>query len=178
MATYYTHKDGLTQVYGPRSTTDKAVTRKLNSGGMIQELVVDFDYTHLGSTIATWLDEDASGGSTVDSPSGLHAFVPANATIIDCVLHVKTAFDSAGDSATLTLGFYNSAGTAIDADGIDATVAETAIDAAGDVVVCDGALAANVDVGAANAYIAGIYGTEAFTAGEARLVVRYTPQRA
>ena len=84
-----------------------------------------------------------------------------------------TAFTSGG-SATLGIGAYNSAGSAIDADGIDATIALTAINATTKAVACDGALVGGaVMTGAADAYIKANYGTAAFTAGAAKLVITY-----
>jgi len=65
-----------------------------------------------------------------------------------------------------------------DADGIDATIALSAINAIGEHVACDGAL-----VGSNAAFTAGTgdrplfvscsYGTAAFTAGNADLVIKY-----
>ena len=61
----------------------------------------------------------------------------------------------------------------IDADGIDQTVATAAL-AANKAVVCNGALVGGADtVGAANAYMSLVYGTAAFTAGAAKLVIEY-----
>lgn len=183
MGTFYTNADGLTQHYGTRATNEQAVTRRVNTNSDTQELRIDFDYSHLGTTIATWFSEDKGGGATADSPSGIQAYVPANAHVISCKLYVKTAFDSGG-SATLTLGFYKSDGSVIDIDGIDATIAESAIDTAGKVVWCDGALSGNsggtelpVDIGADDAYVAGIDATADFTTGEATLVIEYRMER-
>jgi hypothetical protein len=87
-------------------------------------------------------------------------------------LIVTTAFTSGG-AATLTLGLQQKDGTIIDADGIDATIALAAL-AANLAVACDGALVdGTATVGSADAYLSVIYGTAAYTAGAAKLVLEY-----
>lgn len=153
----YTNADGLRVLtYG-----DQGVTRK---GGTTAngKLVIEFDLTSLGTSIAA---------ADIDP---YDAFIPNGAVITGATL-VMTDAATSGGSATLTIGTYNAAGTAIDADGIDAAIALTAIDADNDVVRCDGAQAAGVGGKlAANAYVKAIYGTAAFTAGTAKLIVEYT----
>jgi hypothetical protein len=101
------------------------------------------------------------------------AYIPAGSVIVGATLVVIDAATSGG-SATLTIGTYNAAGTAIDADGIDAAVALTVIDAAGDVVRCDGAQVTGVlGYVSANAYIGALYATAAYTAGRVKLIVEY-----
>ena len=113
----------------------------------------------------------ASFGSANIDPLG--PTLPAGSIIVNADLVVTTPFASSG-GGTLTIGTYNAAGTAIDADGIDATIALTAIDADGDVVQCDGAQVSGVvTVGSAPVYIGALYGTAAFTAGSAVLIVEY-----
>jgi hypothetical protein len=103
----------------------------------------------------------------------MDAVIPAGAVILGATLVVTDAATSGG-AATVTIGTYNAAGTAIDADGIDATVAITAIDADNDVVRCDGAQATGVGGKlAVDAYIGALYASAAFTAGTAKLVVEY-----
>jgi hypothetical protein len=100
------------------------------------------------------------------------AFIPAGSYITGASLVVTTAFTSGG-SATLNIGLYNAAGTAIDADGIDATVAVADL-AANKAVACNGALVGGTaTVGAADAYVSWDYDTAAFTAGAAKLVIEY-----
>ena len=124
-------------------------------------LIMDLTLTEVGSTFG-------AANLTPNFP-----FIPAGSVIVGATL-VMTAAATSGGSATLTIGTYNAAGTAIDADGIDAAVALTAIDADGDVVRCDGAQAAGVlGYVSENAYIGAIYGTAAYTAGAAKLVVEY-----
>ena len=64
--------------------------------------------------------------------------IPANSFIVSATLRVLTAID--GTTPTLTIGLVEKDGTTIDADGIDAAIAESAIDAVGETVLCDGAL--------------------------------------
>jgi len=110
--------------------------------------------------------------SSVDTPQDHDAFIPAGSYITGASLIVTTAFTSGG-SATLTLGTYQQDGTVVDADGIDATVALAAL-AANKAVACDGAaVGGTATVGGADVYVEAIYGTAAFTAGEAKLVIEY-----
>ena len=119
-----------------------------------------------------WEITDATAvGATADAPAANDAYIPANAIILDAHFVVDAAFTSGG-SATLNIGLYNAAGTAIDADGIDATVAVAAL-AADKVIVCDGALVGVANVGAADAYVGVDYDTAAFTAGSGKLVIEY-----
>lgn len=156
----YTNADGLYVLThgGQGAVQDK--------GGTVlsarQTLVYDIsDFTAIGSSF---------GASDIDP---LDPVIPAGSLIVGATLVMTTAATS-GDSATLTIGTYNAAGTAIDADGIDAAVALTAIDANGDVVRCDGAQASGVlGYVTADAYIGAIYGTAAFTAGAGKLIVEY-----
>ncbi len=126
-----------------------------------QAMVIDLTLASLGTTFG-------ASNITPDLP-----FIPAGSVIVGATLVMTTAATSGG-SATLTIGTYNAAGTAIDADGIDATVAVTALDAVGDVVRCDGAQASGVlGYVAENAYIGAIYATAAYTAGVGKLYVEY-----
>lgn len=154
----WTNADGLTvlmhEEQGTVQTTGKTVV------GVRKALVVDLeDATTLGTSYST-----AAGPND--------AFIPANALIVSAHFVVDTAFTSGG-AGTLSIGLYNAAGTAIDADGIDATIALAAL-ADDFAVVCDGALADGTqNVGAADAYVGFIYGTAAMTAGSGKLVIEY-----
>lgn len=111
-------------------------------------------------------------GSSADTPQDHDAFIPAGSYITSASLIVTTAWTSGG-SATLTIGAYQQDGTTVDADGIDATIALAAL-AANKGVACDGALVGGTaTVGANDVYIEANYGTAAFTAGEAKLVIEY-----
>lgn len=157
----YTNADGLRVLTG--LDRGAVLYQGTTAGfGPLKALVIDIpDFTAIGSSF---------GSSNIDPQ---HPTIPANAVIINADLIMSTAATSGG-SATLTIGTYNSAGTAVDADGIDATIALTAIDAIGDVVQCDGAQVNGlVTVGTAPVYVGWIYGTAAFTAGAATLVIQY-----
>ena len=101
--------------------------------------------------------------------TGVDAGIPAGSYITGASLVVKTA---AAGGTSVTVGLVNAAGTAIDADGIDAAVA-TADLAANKAVACDGALVGGTaTVGAAEGFVSvTVAGT--FTAGEALLVIEY-----
>tara|TARA_R100000951_G_C2650484_1_gene184202 strand:+ start:113 stop:592 length:480 start_codon:yes stop_codon:yes gene_type:complete len=154
----YTNSDGL-QVL-TNGAAGVAKDEGTNAISAIKTLTVKIgDATALGSSAATPDDHDA--------------FIPAGSYIKAATLNVTTAFTSGG-SATLGIGAYNQAGSAIDADGIDATIALTALNATTKAVACDGALVAGaINVGAADAYIKANYGTAVFTAGAATLVIEY-----
>lgn len=155
----YTNADGLRVLTG----TDKGALggEGVTTRGVRQTLVVDLTGTAIGSSF---------GASNIDA---LAPTLPANCIIVNADLVVTTAFTSGG-AATLTIGTYNAAGTAVDADGIDATVALGAINTDGYVVQCDGAqVNGTVTVGGADVYVGAIYGTAAFTAGAAKLIIEY-----
>lgn len=116
-------------------------------------------------------DATALGDTDTAAVSGDAAFIPAGAIVKDAYLVVDTAFTSAFLAAVLDLGLKQADGTNIDDDGIDAAIALSAIDADGDVIACDGAL---VGTRLANdSYVMATYDTAAFTAGAAKLVVKY-----
>ncbi len=121
--------------------------------------MVDLTFTAIGSSF---------GSSNIDLNN---PYIPAGSLIKRADLVMTTA--ATGASSTLTIGTYNAAGTAIDADGIDATIALTAIDADGDTVRCDGAHLTTGGYISANAYIGAIYGTAVFTAGVGKLYIEY-----
>ena len=111
-------------------------------------------------------------GTAQVAPTPNDAFIPAGAYITKATLVVTTAWTSGG-SGTLSIGLFTLANAAIDADGIDATIAKTAL-AVNTAVDCDGALVSTqATVGAADAYVGLLYGTAAFTAGAGKLVIEY-----
>jgi len=155
----YTNADGLFVLTdgAQGAVNDEGVTVR----GARQVITKKLSLAGLGSSF---------GSSNIDP---LEAMIPAGAIIVNADLVITDAATSGG-SATLTIGTYNAAGTAVDADGIDAAIALTAIDADGDVVQCDGAQVSGVvTVGSAPVYIGALYGTAAFTAGSAVLIVEY-----
>ena len=154
----YNNTDGLRVITG--LDQGAAVDAGNTASSEVKTIVIDIaDATALGSSAA--------------APVANDPFIPANSYITGAHLMVTTAFTSGG-SATLGIGAYNSAGSAIDADGIDAAIALSAINATTKAVACDGALVgAAIMTGAADAYIKPNYGTAAFTAGAAKLVITY-----
>lgn len=153
----YTNSDGLyVLTNGDQGTV---LTQGVTAGSNRQVMVLDYTLTELGTTF----------GSSNINPQ--NPFIPAGSVILSATIVMTTAANSGG-SATLTIGTYNSAGTAIDADGIDATVAVAALGAS-DTVRCDGAHLTTDGYLTANAYIGAIYATEAFTAGVAKVIIEY-----
>lgn len=129
--------------------------------GSFKTIEVDFGYQDLNAhTVA----DDFFGGMPISA-------IPSGASIVEANLYITTGFDSGG-SATLDLGLVEADKTAIDLDGIDAAIAETAIAAAGDVVACNGAL-----VGGAllteDAYLSYGVNVATFTVGQGKLVIKY-----
>ena len=153
----YTNSDGLFVI--TKNAQGAARDNGLNAQNGVKTMVFELkDATKLGT-------------AAVD-PQPNDAFIPAGAYITKASLVVTTAFTSGG-SATLGIGLQQADGTIIDADGIDAAVAVADL-AANKAVVCNGALVGGTaTVGAANAYMSVVYGTAAFTAGAAKLVIEY-----
>ena len=152
----YTNADGL-QVL-TNGAAGVAANNGVTAKSEVKTLVVNIaDATTLGSSAAT--------------PDDQEAFIPSGSYITGAHLLVTTAFTSGG-SATLSIGTYQQDGTAIDADGIDATVALAAL-AANLAVACDGAQVGGTALVTADAYVKANYGTAAFTAGAAKLVITY-----
>ncbi len=154
----WTNADGLTVLLGNDQGEVNDTGR--TAVGVRKALVIDLlDATTLGTSFSA-----AAGPAD--------AFIPANALILSSHFVVDAAFASGG-AGTLSIGLYNAAGSAIDADGIDATIALGAL-AEDLAVVNDGALADGTqNVGAADAYVGFVYGTAAFTAGSGKLVIEY-----
>lgn len=157
MATYWTNDDGLTVRFGTRETeVNKGA--QASTAGVVQQIVVDVDATKIGSS--------ASDNLSVS------AFVPAGSLVRSAELIVDEAFVGGGTS-TLDVGTYDADGTAIDADGLLAGVAEASLTA--DTLV----VGAGAQVGAvvnSDAYVSMTFGAAAFTAGSGKLVVEYIKQ--
>ncbi len=151
----YTNADGLFVL-----TDGDQGAVKDNGGALIgtKSLVIDIP------------DATLIGAAQV-APTPNDAFIPAGAYITKATLVVTDAF--AGSSSTLSIGLFNLANAAIDADGIDQTIALAAL-AVNKAVDCDGALVSTqTTVGAADAYVGILYGTAAFSAGAGKLVIEY-----
>lgn len=148
----WTNTDGLEVRF--RNPEAGATGAGVSTLGSVKNLIVDFDF----ATAIT---------AAADSHE---AFIPAGAYIKSATLIVTSAM--AGTSGTLTIGLAQKDGTVIDADGIDAAVAQATLVASA-VVKCDGALAGGtVAIGAANGYVyTSLGGT--VTGGRGRLVIEY-----
>tara|TARA_R110002020_G_scaffold12032_3_gene44670 strand:+ start:2377 stop:2853 length:477 start_codon:yes stop_codon:yes gene_type:complete len=153
----YTNSDGLFVI--TKNAQGAVRDNGLNAQNGVKTMVFELkDATKLGTSDV--------------NPQPNDAFIPAGSYITKASLVVTTAFASGG-SATLSIGLQQADGTIIDADGIDATVAVAAL-AANKAVVANGALVGGTaTIGAANGYMSVIYGTAAFTAGAAKLVIEY-----
>jgi hypothetical protein len=154
----YTNADGLRVLTNDDQGAVK--TQGMAGTAMSQVLVVDLTLTALGTTF---------GAANIDVNN---PFIPAGSLIKRADLVMTTAATSGG-AATLTIGTYNAAGTAIVAAGIDSAIALTAIDAIGETVRCDGTHTTTAGYIAENAYIGAIYATAAFTAGVGKLYIEY-----
>lgn len=171
----FTNSDGLTRHYGPQ-TTSPTKYQVVNIGGGVKQLVIDMAYNDLPD-----YDADASGGTTPDSFSDAIPYIPAGSIIKSAVCITVTDW-ATSTSATLDIGTYNKAGTAIDADGIFDGLAAASLDA-GDVAfgngvdVADGLGGGTFDGAVisttANAYVKAIVTTGSFTTGKSRLVIEY-----
>lgn len=147
--------NGVRNWYGPRGAEDK-LPGEIKTEGMERTIYYDFAYDDLPT-------ESADGAMSLE--------IPADALITGATIHVKTA---AAGGTSYNFGLYQSDGTVIDADGIDAAVATAALteDAW---IVCDGALV-GASIGAAAGQLR-VAATGTFTAGEYRLQIDYVRPR-
>lgn len=163
----WTNDDGLYIKYGREEG-------KIRQGGSINFSGA----TNKAIFYLDWDNMNAHGTVTYLSDS---YSIPKGAWLRSAVLYVDEAFVSATTNSTLTLGFYRQGArtTAIDADGIDATIAEAAL-TAGATIVCDGADVGTLIDATYDALVTATVGTATLTAGRARLELDfytpYTPQ--
>lgn len=128
---------------------------RVETDGSFKELVLDIT--------------DMSEAITAEA-YGYEAFIPAGSYITNAFLVVTSPMT--GTSGTLTIGLSEKDGTPIDADGIDAAIAQADL-AANKAVVCNGALVrGTATIGAAPGYIYTTLGGTV-TGGKAKLVVQY-----
>jgi hypothetical protein len=154
----YTNADGLRVI----TNDDQGVvkTQGIAGGAMHQTLVMDLTLTSVGTTFTS---------TNIDL---MNPYIPAGSLILSATLVMTTAATSGG-AATLSIGTYNAAGTAIVAAGIDSAIAVAAIDGVGETVRCDGTHLTTAGYIAENAYIGAIYATAAWTAGVGKLYIEY-----
>lgn len=109
--------------------------------------------------------------------------LPQKAMLVSATLYVDVAFTSAS-VPTLDLGLFSDDGdgtyTVDDVDGIDVDIALTALDSIGATVSCDGAYFDGTDdvvptvTGGRDLVVsAGYQTTDKYTAGKARLIIKY-----
>jgi len=134
--------------YGPRDT-DASKGGQAKSTGQIKRAEWQFDYSDLPTY-----------GST-----NLQFAIPANATIVSSKWITGTAW---AGGTSLNVGLYQSNGTVIDADGLDAAITPTT---AGAVIDGNGALV-GASIGA-NAGELTVAATGSYTAGTATVIVEY-----
>jgi hypothetical protein len=155
----YTNADGLRVL----TDTDQGALKfqGTTSNAMRQVLVVEIPaFTAIATTF---------GASNIDLNNPV---LPANSVILSATL-VMSAAATSGGAATLDIGTYNAAGTALAATGIDAAIALTAIDGIGETVRCDGTLTTTGSPATVDAYIGLKWNTAAYTAGAGKLYIEY-----
>ena len=164
--TNWTNPDGLQVPFGQDQARETgAVAGKVAMGGPKEYLVMDIDWDDFPDYTA-----DSNNDCTNNAFSDSDAYIPANSYIVAATLIIETAFDSGTD---YDIGTYKQDGTAIDAQGIDATLVKNDIDSSDAVVKCNGALVGGiVGVGADNAYIK-LVEEGAFTVGKMKLIIEY-----
>jgi len=141
--------------YGSRTAEDK-LPGLIKTDGMEKTLVYDFNYDDLPA-------ESADGAMSIE--------IPADSLITNATIHVQAA---AVGGTSYNFGLYESDGTVIDADGIDAGVLTAAL-AEDAWVVCDGALV-GATIGAAGGQLR-VAATGTFTAGSFRVQIDYVLPR-
>lgn len=161
MATKWQNNDGLVQYFGTR-TVETERTGMVGGVSHERELVLD----------VTW-DQINAGVGPVAADGG-QVFIPAGSFIESAIFQVQVAFTSGG-APTLNIGTAELDGSVIDVDGIDDSIAMTAIDAVGDQVDCDGLLIGAVTDLTKDSYITMADEVATYTAGAARLVIKYIP---
>ncbi len=154
----YTNADGLRVLTNADQGVVKTQGTAVTSG--TQVICIDLTFTGIGTTFT-------SANIDLNNP-----YIPAGSVILRADLVMTTAATSGG-SATLTVGTYNSAGTAIVAAGLISAAALTTHDAVGETIRCAGTHTTTAGYIAENAYIGAIYGTAAYTAGVGKLYVEY-----
>jgi hypothetical protein len=139
---------GVVNHYGPRDT-DSSKGGVAKSTGKVKRVEYSFSYDNLPTY-----------GS-----SNLEVALPANATVLSSTWVTGTAW---AGGTSLNVGLYQSNGTVIDADGLDAAITPTT---AGAVIVGNGALV-GASIGAAAGEVT-VAATGTYTAGTAKLIIEY-----
>lgn len=163
----WTNDDGLQVPFGQDQAREtQGIMGKAVVPGPKEYVIVDLVFDDLPTFTA-----DLNNDGTLNGFSDSDAYIPAGSYITKASILVETAFTAAG-AATLSIGTATQAGAALDADGIDATIAKTAL-AADLAVACNGALVAGTALTTADSYLTTTVATGPFTAGKAKLVIEY-----
>lgn len=114
---------------------------------------------------------------SADAPVAKYVQLPDGAYLHSAELIVSDAFTSGG-AATLDLGIFSDDGdgtyTVVDADGIDAAIAVGTLTADAKVESNGALIGTTLSGGGRNLVVSSGYNTAAFTAGEAKLIIKYT----
>ena len=151
--------DGLSQAYG-RDQGGPAAGGEIGGVGEDRVMEIEVDFANL----AAFGTEKRLGTLPTSA-------LPTGALITEAYLDVDTAFTSGG-SATLIVGLVEEDGTVVDADGLIASTALSALNAVGKHVTGSGALVRGTAL-AQKSFISATVGTANYTAGVARLIVKY-----
>ena len=154
----YFNADGAYVLTG----TDQGAIRPngVSEDAILRTMVIDIDFTQIPAAV------------TAANINPMDATLPANSVIQSAYLFMSTAAASGG-AATLDIGTYNAAGTAVAATGIVAAAALSTVNTAGAVLRAAGALTTTASTGAAPVYVVPKYGTAAYTAGAGKLYINY-----
>ena len=144
---------GVLNSYGPR-VTDQSFGGHANTDNNVKTAVWQFTYDNLPDAAA----------------HNLGLSIPAGSTIVSAKLLVVTAF---AGGTSYTVGLEDSAGAAIDADGLltAAQLATASLTPAGKLITGTGALVGTT-IGASAGELA-VVATGTFTAAEAQVIVEY-----
>jgi hypothetical protein len=158
---YWTNQDGLVVGFGQRDVSENSA-KKIAVEGAVEELVLDLnDAVELEDT------QDVSGNAIVNG-----AEIPAGSLIVSATLVVTEAFASGG-AAVLDVGTYNAdTGAAVDDDGLIEAAALGALGADAVVTGAGGQVGAVVGE---RVKVAATFDAAAYTAGKARVVIKYQP---
>jgi len=161
--------NGLHVWYGPRQVASEiqGAAGKVRTSGNVKELVIDFSYDQLPAA---------------SSNNALNQVIPAKSLILEAQVEVLTAF---AGGTSYDIGTEQTDGTDIDTDGIANDILLASLNAAGKRVLLDpnntdslsGALIGKVSSTTLDSQII-VIATGTFTAGKARLTIRYIPPSA
>lgn len=165
-AATWTNSDGLVVGFGTRdSVYDKAGT--VRTQGNEEMIVMEINAADMPTAAGT-------------ARSAQDFRIPAGSYITKATLNVLTSFADADANPTMTIGLVDSAGTAIDADGLFAGLTEASGQLTapqvveGDVATYGGALVNGTDhIGSSDGYITCALDTGAWDSGLAQLTVWY-----